>query len=70
VSASIDGDDYFELTIRNAWHLDGGEGACANTTIPRELVIGKDGSQKVVKSKGHENFSYEQSKNNFWGGEA
>jgi hypothetical protein len=26
ISASIDGDDYFELVIRNAWHIDGGEG--------------------------------------------
>jgi len=27
VSASIDDDDYFELMIRNAWHIEGGEGA-------------------------------------------
>jgi Ca2+-binding EF-hand superfamily protein len=28
VSASIDDDDYFELMIRNAWHISGGEGWC------------------------------------------
>jgi hypothetical protein len=69
VSASIDEDDYFELTIRNAWHIAGGEGKCANTTIPRELVIGADGSQKVQMSKGHETFSYDQNTKRFWGGE-
>ena len=37
VSASIDTDDYFELMMRNAWHLAGGEGQMANTSIPREL---------------------------------
>lgn len=26
VSASIDDDDYFELMIRNSWHLAGGKG--------------------------------------------
>jgi len=26
MSASIDNDDYFELMIRNAWHIKGGEG--------------------------------------------
>jgi len=26
VSASIDDDDYFELMIRNAWHIAGGKG--------------------------------------------
>lgn len=59
VSASIDDDDYFELSIRNAWHLAGGEGKCANTSIPRELVVGPNGEQKVQMSKGHENFSYD-----------
>jgi len=48
VSASIDDDDYFELMIRNAWRIAGGEGAAANTANKRVLVTNKDGSQQVV----------------------
>ena len=48
VSASIDGDDYFELMIRNAWRIAGGEGQAANTANKRVLVTNKDGSQRVV----------------------
>jgi len=47
LSASIDDDDYFELMIRNAWHISGGEGWCANTTCKRVLVTHADGSQSV-----------------------
>ncbi|DAZ98398.1 TPA: hypothetical protein N0F65_000112, partial [Lagenidium giganteum] len=47
VSASIDDDDYFELMIRNAWHISGGEGWCQNTTCRRVLVTHADGSQTV-----------------------
>ena len=47
VSASIDGDDYFELMMRNAWRISGGEGAAANTANKRVLVTNKDGSQSV-----------------------
>ena len=48
VSCNIDGDDYFELMIRNAWRIAGGEGACANTANKRVLVTNKDGKQEVV----------------------
>ena len=51
VSASIDDDDYFELMIRNAWHISGGEGWCANTSNRRVLVIHNDGRQTVEEIK-------------------
>eukprot|EP00595_Chromulina_sp_UTEXLB2642_P002354 CAMPEP_0196767968 /NCGR_PEP_ID=MMETSP1095-20130614/42183_1 /TAXON_ID=96789 ORGANISM="Chromulina nebulosa, Strain UTEXLB2642" /NCGR_SAMPLE_ID=MMETSP1095 /ASSEMBLY_ACC=CAM_ASM_000446 /LENGTH=108 /DNA_ID=CAMNT_0042136885 /DNA_START=915 /DNA_END=1238 /DNA_ORIENTATION=- len=38
VSASIDDDTYFELMMRNAWHIAGGEGAAANSSNRRVLV--------------------------------
>lgn len=69
VSASIDRDDYFELMIRNAWHIPGGEGWTANTTIPRHLEIGPDGRQRVAQAKGHEDFNYTTVKNRKWGAE-
>lgn len=67
VSASIDRDDYFELMIRNAWHIAGGEGQTANTTIPRHLVTAADGTQSVQMMKGAENFSYDKNASRFWG---
>merc|ERR550514_1182037 len=59
VSASIDDDDYFELMMRNAWHIAGGEGATANTSIPRHLVIDADGTQHVEMMAGAENMQYD-----------
>ncbi|KDO27328.1 hypothetical protein SPRG_07575 [Saprolegnia parasitica CBS 223.65] len=38
ISASIDDDDYFELMMRNAWHISGGVGWCANSTNRRVLL--------------------------------
>lgn len=49
ISAGIDLDDYFELMIRNAWHISGGEGWCANTSCRRVLVVHSDGSQEVCE---------------------
>jgi Ca2+-binding EF-hand superfamily protein len=51
VSASIDEDDYFELMIRNAWHISGGEGWSENTTCLRVLLEFRDGTQQVVEVK-------------------
>lgn len=48
VSASIDSDDYFELMMRNAWHITGGEGWCANTSNLRVLVKHSTGKEEVV----------------------
>lgn len=51
VSASIDNDDYFELMIRNAWHISGGEGWCENSSCRRVLATHKDGRQTVEEIK-------------------
>jgi len=50
-SSSIDDDDYFELMIRNAWHISGGEGWCANSSCRRVLVGHADGRQTVEEIK-------------------
>ncbi|KAF0714371.1 Aste57867_3902 [Aphanomyces stellatus] len=47
VSASIDDDNYFELMMRNSWHISGGKGQCANSSIKRVLVTHLDGHQTV-----------------------
>eukprot|EP00981_Chlorochromonas_danica_P004407 scaffold879_cov170-Ochromonas_danica.AAC.22 len=47
LSASIDDDDYFELMIRNAWRIAGGNGQAANTANRRVLVTKADGSQSI-----------------------
>ncbi|OQS05606.1 calcyphosin [Thraustotheca clavata] len=49
LSAGISNDDEFELIVRNAWHMSGGDGWCENTTCRRVLVTHSDGSQQVCE---------------------
>lgn len=51
VSASIDNDDYFELMMRNAWHISGGSGWCENSSNRRVLVTDSKGQQSVQEIK-------------------
>ena len=51
ISASVDDDEYFELVVRNAWHISGGVGSCAKSTNRRRLVTREDGSQFVEEMK-------------------
>ncbi|RHY91356.1 hypothetical protein DYB37_003629 [Aphanomyces astaci] len=49
LGAGIENDDEFELIVRNAWHMSGGEGWCENSTCRRVLVTHSDGSQRVCE---------------------
>jgi len=49
ISSSIDNDDYFELMMRNAWHISGGEGWAANSSNKRVLVTDRNGKQYVAE---------------------
>ena len=51
ISVGIDRDDYFELMMRNAWHISGGEGAAQNSSCLRVLVTHQDGSQTIEEVK-------------------
>uniref|UniRef100_A0A7S1NLK1 EF-hand domain-containing protein n=1 Tax=Eutreptiella gymnastica TaxID=73025 RepID=A0A7S1NLK1_9EUGL len=51
ISCEIGNDTYFELMIRNTWHLSGGEGQGANTSCRRVLVTHADGRQTVEEIK-------------------
>eukprot|EP01063_Lacrimia_lanifica_P011689 TRINITY_DN18405_c0_g1_i1.p1 TRINITY_DN18405_c0_g1~~TRINITY_DN18405_c0_g1_i1.p1 ORF type:complete len:547 (+),score=236.85 TRINITY_DN18405_c0_g1_i1:114-1754(+) len=49
LSVNVDDDDYFELMMRNAWHVSGGEGVCENTSNRRVLVEYEDGRPSTVE---------------------
>ena len=49
MSMAIEDDEYFELMIRNAWHMSGGTGQAQGSANRRVLVIHKNGRQEVVE---------------------
>jgi calcyphosin len=49
ISMSIADDQYFELMIRNSWHISGGSGAAENSSNRRVLVVHSDGEEEVVE---------------------
>lgn len=51
LSAGIDDDQYFELMIRNAWHISGGTGVAQNTTCRRVCATFADGTERVLEIK-------------------
>lgn len=51
LSAAIETDAEFEIMVRNAWHISGGEGAAENSSNIRVLITHADGSQEVVEVK-------------------
>eukprot|EP00906_Rhabdomonas_costata_P029184 RCo041206 len=51
VGACIRDEDFFELMVRNCWHLSGGTGISKNSSCRRVLVTHTDGSQTVEEVK-------------------
>uniref|UniRef100_A0A7S4G5W4 EF-hand domain-containing protein n=1 Tax=Eutreptiella gymnastica TaxID=73025 RepID=A0A7S4G5W4_9EUGL len=51
VSTMTDDDDYFELLLRNTWHVSGGKGVAACTACRRVFVEHTDGRQSVETLK-------------------
>eukprot|EP00997_Jenningsia_sp_PLL12_P000591 NODE_1087_length_1288_cov_42.764326_g891_i0.p1 GENE.NODE_1087_length_1288_cov_42.764326_g891_i0~~NODE_1087_length_1288_cov_42.764326_g891_i0.p1 ORF type:complete len:220 (-),score=48.91 NODE_1087_length_1288_cov_42.764326_g891_i0:72-731(-) len=47
INSGIDEDKFFELMMRNTWHISGGKGVAANTSCRRVLVVHNDGRQTV-----------------------
>jgi len=49
MSLTIADDTYYEVMIRNSWHLGGGVGESQSTTTRRIVVIHSNGRQEVVE---------------------
>lgn len=48
LSVGIENDDYFELMMRNSWHISGGENSAANSSNLRVLVTRSDGTENTI----------------------
>lgn len=51
ISSSTDSDDFFELMVRNTWHVSGGEGLARCTTCAKVEVVFEDGRRGVFELK-------------------
>ena len=51
ISESVENDDYFELIIRNVWHVDGHSDAQSQAASKRIMITRQDGSQHVEEYK-------------------
>eukprot|EP01059_Diplonema_ambulator_P030522 TRINITY_DN524_c0_g4_i1.p1 TRINITY_DN524_c0_g4~~TRINITY_DN524_c0_g4_i1.p1 ORF type:complete len:439 (+),score=113.00 TRINITY_DN524_c0_g4_i1:501-1817(+) len=51
ISSGISDEQYFELMIRNTWHLSGGQGSAMNTSCLRVRVTHKNGQQTIEEVK-------------------
>ena len=51
ISESVENDDYFELIIRNVWHVDGHSDAQSQAANNRVMITRQDGSQHVEEYK-------------------
>lgn len=51
VSALVNADHHFEQTMRNCWHLSGGEGICANQSCRRVRIVHTTGRVTVEDIK-------------------
>ena len=51
ISESVENDDYFELMIRNVWHVDGHSDAQSQAASKRVMMTRSDGSQHVEEHK-------------------
>eukprot|EP00668_Euglena_longa_P032374 GGOE01041690.1.p1 GENE.GGOE01041690.1~~GGOE01041690.1.p1 ORF type:complete len:553 (-),score=170.58 GGOE01041690.1:155-1813(-) len=51
IGAATDSDDFFELMVRNTWHLSGGKGLASNTSCRRVVITHNDGTQSIEEIK-------------------
>ena len=49
LSCMMESDEHFELMVRNAWHISGGEGNAKNTSCRRVKVLHGDGTEKIYE---------------------
>ena len=65
ISESVENDDYFELIIRNVWHVDGHSDAQSQAASKRIMITRQDGSQHVEEYKDVRGYNSNSSNDHF-----